>query len=211
MNLFCKQSLFENQKFVIMKKFIALLALMSISFGVSGQTLDIFNATVTKVGDKYQIRDTLGSATNLQITFVELDSADFVQQYFDVVYAGLRQISNARMMAVLKNREVSKYKQLLTSQGLLAPYLEYIDNLQNYSGMNVSVEYNGTKANLTFGPDENLYTQGGAKVVNVLEIADNWLRFRLITQNNEVIEVDRVEQGVWLGVGVNGNLIVRLQ
>jgi hypothetical protein len=192
-----------------MKKLLLIFGLL-IGFAASSVAqIDIFNATVTKDGQTYTLIDSSGSDANLTVTKTVLDSAEFTRQVFDLVFSALRQSAAAQINAEVYSRQNNKYQALLSGQGLLGAFLSYVDNVVRLTGT-YDVDYNNTSTVLTFGEDENLYTQGEVKVVDVLTICDNHIRVTLLTQGDEVIDLYK-SGNLWWGEGVNGDFIMRLQ
>lgn len=177
---------------------------LTIALTASAQ-FDIFNATVQKVGNKYIVTDTSGTDASQVIYRYELDSIRFIQNFFSRVNDGLRQTADYQVQAKQASLEVSKYQALLQSQGLLNTYLQWVAANVTNSGT-WRTAYNNTTTNLTFGNGGHLYTGGGTKVADVLEIAENWLRITLITMGNEVVDIYRVNGNLWWGEGVNGQI-----
>lgn len=189
-----------------MKNVLLLFAIL-FSLGTAYGQLDLFSASVTKSGDKYVVKDTSGTTTNMVITQMEMDSAEFVRQMLDRVYEGLRIAAYSKVESERMSREAGKYQALLQKQGLLQAYLDYARASVSLKG-GFAIKYGDTSIILYTGPEWGLYTNGGARVVDILPIVDNHLRLTLRTLGNEKVDIYRAGAKLWWGRGQSGDFIM---
>lgn len=187
-------------------KFKILTVLMFLTLSMFGQ-FDSDLIGLERKGDNYVIRDTTvtGADTVIQVRIVSAET--FLADYFFEVERNLQKVAIAMAKALEGQEQVAKQRAELQKLGLLSQYIQYVDGLRTIQG-DFQVRYNNTATTLTAGEDEHLYTQGGTKVVNVLEISVKWIRCTLITQGNEVIDVYEIRPGLWAGQGANGLLVI---
>jgi len=163
---------------------------------------------IEKIGERYIVTDTTLQGADTLITKRIISDSTFNSQYMASVAATFMEVATAKGKAIVSYEKALRQRDELQKLNLLGTYLNYVDEQMTISGQ-FRASYGATSTTLVAQEDEHLYTLGGRKVVNVVEVARNWVRCTMLTMQNEVIDLYEIRPGVWAGEGVNGLLSIQ--